>query len=115
MAKAKHPFVGLEIQELPFHPNADNSVYYPDSTVDSVRVFNTGVTEDGKTWEFGEMVIDECDGTGFYACDGKIIVLDGAPGDFFGIDLFGDVLILVGHDGAKYHNVKTLEQGEITV
>jgi hypothetical protein len=73
------------------------------------------VTEEGKSWEFGEICIDRYYGYGFYALDGEILVLDSGPGDFFGVDLFGDVLILVGHDGAVYHNVKTLEKGEITV
>jgi hypothetical protein len=50
----------------------------------------------------------------FYSIDGTIVILDKPPGDFIGHDLFGDVLILVGYDGAFFYNVKTLERGGVT-
>ena len=108
----KHPFVGMKVKDLPF--DKIRNFYLSDELVDDVRVYKSG-TEDGHKWEYGALKIEEqYEDFAFYSVDGKIKILDTPPGDYFGFTLFGDTLILVGHDGAVFYNVKTLERDEIT-
>ena len=109
----QHPFVGMRFKDLPFD-KIDN-FYFDDETVDDVRVYKSGTTEDGHTWEYGAIKQERYyEDYAFYAVDGQIKIFDQPPGDYFGFTLFGDTLILVGHDGAVFYNVKTLERDEIT-
>ena len=102
-----HPFNGLSIDQLPVIKSIDLQQFY---TVASAYVHRKGISDDGKEWEYG--TINGC--FAYYSMDGTIVILDKPPGDFIGHDLFGDVLILVGYDGAFFYNVKTLERGGVT-
>ncbi len=109
----KHPFVGMKFKDLPYDKIDDFD--FGDTVVDDVKVYKSGKTEDGRNWEYG--AIKEAryyEDYAFYAVDGEIKIFDTPPGDYFGFTLFGDTLILVGHDGAVFYNVKTLERDEIT-
>ena len=109
----QHPFVGMKFKDLPFD-KIDNFYFGDEELVDDVRVYKSG-TEDGHKWEYGALKVKrQYEDFAFYAVDGQIKILDTPPGDYFGFTLFGDTLILVGHDGAVFYNVKTLERDEIT-
>jgi hypothetical protein len=109
----KHPFVGMRFKDLPFD-KISRFHFGDEELVDGVRVYKSG-TEDGHKWEYGALKVErQYEDFAFYAVDGQIKILDTPPGDYFGFTLFGDTLILVGHDGAVFHNVKTFERGEIT-
>lgn len=93
----------MVVMDLPFDKLIIDNHSYNGEVVSQASVIKSGID-----WEYG-LIKTRYEYYAYYSVDGKIKIFDRSPGDYFGHTLFGDTLILVGHDGAKFYNVKTFE------
>lgn len=111
----KHPFIGLKLSELPFDEKSNNDFNLTnyDFEISEVKLKNKTVD----SFEYGFLYGSSRNNWPaiFYSENNKIKVLTSiySAGDFYGTIILNDVLIIIGHEGGVFYNVKTGEKKQI--